>query len=76
MGADMSEARKCGNCRFYVDSGAGDPGYCLWGTSLPPVLREALAAAEAEPSAQIRHTVFDGMEVSVDEHHCCSAWSA
>jgi hypothetical protein len=68
--------RKCGNCLFYGDSGAGITGYCLWGVSMPPVLREILSAAEAEPAAQIKHTVFDGMEISTDEFHCCSGWQS
>lgn len=68
--------RRCKTCRFYGHSGGGEPGYCLWAQNLPPVLRQMLAAAEAEPSARIAHTVFDGMEISTDKDHCCSGWQA
>lgn len=67
--------RKCKNCAHFGDSGAGEPGYCLWGKALPPVLKQALAAMEAEPAAHIAHTVFDGMEVSTGEDDLCSGYS-
>ena len=64
---------RCDNCEHYGDSGAGEPGYCLWGKRLPPGMRQMLAAQEAEPTAQIAHTAFDGMEISTEADGWCSA---
>lgn len=67
--------KKCKNCAHFGGSGLGEPGYCLWGKAMPPVLRKVLAAMEAEPSAQIAHTTFDGMEVKTGEDDLCSGYS-
>lgn len=67
--------RQCDNCRHYGESGGGEPGFCLWAKALPPVMVQMLLAQEAEPAAHIRHTVFDGMEISMPPDGYCSAHS-
>lgn len=64
----------CSTCKHYGENGAGEPGYCLYGVGLPPVMKEMLAALEAEPAAHIQHTVFDGMEISTPPDHSCSCY--
>lgn len=65
--------KTCQNCAHYGENGAGEPGFCLWSQSMPPVLNELLAALTADPSTMINYSVFGDVEVSADPDHCCAS---
>jgi len=68
LGRNGVEPDRCDGCQHYDGGG----GMCVWGNTLPPVLRELLAALQSESSLSTRYRVFGGMEVSVDPDHWCN----
>ncbi|AUQ95969.1 hypothetical protein PhaeoP66_03227 [Phaeobacter inhibens] len=71
-GRVMAE-KTCQNCAHYGENGAGEPGFCLWAKSMPPVMQHILSAMTAEPSGMINYSSFDGKAVPTDPDHCCAS---